>query len=950
MRYFPAPRLLCSLLLLGTLLQGGSVGALNYRTGATITPRAADEGDKPVVIYVDTSLIENLSIAREVRRKISQLPYVSKEPAVEGKWQARIRPDALDASRIVVEREAGAIIATIPITDPDLVARVSSALEREARWRMIRSLENNSRNSTIRIEIRLVQVLVSKAAPSGAVEEVRDLPAKPNGPTQTDKHLSGGDLFTFEMRNIGTADAFVNILDLTPDGSIQQLFPNSALGATDNRIMADGVWHRLPPNYLFRSIPPYGLETFKLIATKEPVDANAFVGREGAIRGNANPFGRLLEGQSVSDAKPFGTSDWGTASLTFQVGPTGGTAAVAITETDAPKSTLHILSVGIDHYPKNYGSNYDLKLAVKDARDFAAALEKVGRSRFGKINTKLVLDREATRASITAAFNDIIHEAAPQDTFVFFYAGLNRTTVAKGATPSQLWLLPTDTKLYTIPSDYELAERGISAALLQSWFTKIQSSHQLIVLDTDHSERGFDTFVAHLDEENRLLEGLLQRDMVILANAAGSYELLKKGNGALTYTLLQGLAVAVDEQKEITAKKLLHYAEDIAAKEFGAPERLKISNLPLLRTPGPAPNQMTNFKIKSYEVGADFPLGDASGIQPATQGSINGRQAGFVNASLRDSFATPYFAKTESAAPSNGLNAFFDHTRSRADSATYLIERQQEPSPKRATIVGLPGPQRSTALAARKGKDYALLIAINDYERWPHLDNPVTDAEAIADELKNFYGFETEVLKNPTKQEIVNALLKYKRDKTYADDDQLFIFFAGHGSFSEEFKEGYIIAKDSQAQDLMGDTYLSHSILRKVIDYIPCKHIFLVLDACFSGTFDEKIARRGGDPEYDDVTNPEFIERKMKFETRRFITSGDKVYVPDGRPGQHSPFARKLLEALRGYGGKQGILTITGVLSYVERVTPEPRQGEWGANEPGSDFVFIAKKPETKKP
>jgi hypothetical protein len=56
------------------------------------------------------------------------------------------------------------------------------------------------------------------------------------------------------------------------------------------------------------------------------------------------------------------------------------------------------------------------------------------------------------------------------------------------------------------------------------------------------------------------------------------------------------------------------------------------------------------------------------------------------------------------------------------------------------------------------------------------------------------------------------------------------------------------------------------------------------------------------------------------------------------------------LEALRGYGGKQGILTITGILSYVERVTPEPRQGEWGANEPGSDFVFIAKKPETKKP
>ena len=81
----------------------------------------------------------------------------------------------------------------------------------------------------------------------------------------------------------------------------------------------------------------------------------------------------------------------------------------------------------------------------------------------------------------------------------------------------------------------------------------------------------------------------------------------------------------------------------------------------------------------------------------------------------------------------------------------------------------------------------------------------------------------------------------------------------------------------------------------------------------------------------------------MKFKTRKFITSGEKVYVPDGRPGQHSPFVRGLLEALRSYGNKDGILTFGDIIKYIERVKPEPRAGEFGGNEPGSDFILVAR-------
>ena len=112
----------------------------------------------------------------------------------------------------------------------------------------------------------------------------------------------------------------------------------------------------------------------------------------------------------------------------------------------------------------------------------------------------------------------------------------------------------------------------------------------------------------------------------------------------------------------------------------------------------------------------------------------------------------------------------------------------------------------------------------------------------------------------------------------------------------------------------------------------------------FGGTFDPLLAsgHRGADL-YANVTNDEFIARKMQYKTRIYLTSGGKEYVPDGRPGQHSPFTRKLLEALRNYGGADKILTISEILPFIEKVDPQPRMGEFGENEPGSDFIMQAR-------
>ncbi|MDZ7605805.1 MAG: caspase family protein [Cyclobacteriaceae bacterium] len=241
-------------------------------------------------------------------------------------------------------------------------------------------------------------------------------------------------------------------------------------------------------------------------------------------------------------------------------------------------------------------------------------------------------------------------------------------------------------------------------------------------------------------------------------------------------------------------------------------------------------------------------------------------------------------------------------------------------------------------------KDYALLFATDDYDSWDNSQNPIRDVSTIAADLKETYGFEIEIVKNPTKLEMMQKLREYAR-KTYLAEDQLFIMFAGHGYFDQLFNQGYLVCRDSKITDEERLTYISHNSLRSIIDNIPNKHIFLTIDACFGGTFDPYIsssAHRGG-IFYDDLGNAEYISRKLKLKTRKFLTSGGMEYVSDGRPGQHSPFTRKLLEAIRSYGGSDGILTLAEMKSFIEKIDPEPRFGEFGSDEPGSDFIFIVK-------
>ena len=83
-----------------------------------------------------------------------------------------------------------------------------------------------------------------------------------------------------------------------------------------------------------------------------------------------------------------------------------------------------------------------------------------------------------------------------------------------------------------------------------------------------------------------------------------------------------------------------------------------------------------------------------------------------------------------------------------------------------------------------KGKYYALLIAVNEYNNPEvhNLQNPVQDAEALYKVLSSKYLFNNEdilFLKNPTREDIILSLDELSSKIT--NNDNLLVFYAGHG-------------------------------------------------------------------------------------------------------------------------------------------------------------------------
>lgn len=233
-----------------------------------------------------------------------------------------------------------------------------------------------------------------------------------------------------------------------------------------------------------------------------------------------------------------------------------------------------------------------------------------------------------------------------------------------------------------------------------------------------------------------------------------------------------------------------------------------------------------------------------------------------------------------------------------------------------------------------QGKNYLLAIAIDNYKHVSKLNNSVRDTDALVQLLTTRYQFDA-----PNVMRLYNAEANekeiYRELKrlalTLTDEDNLVVYFAGHGIFDEITGEGFwlpVNAKKGEESDFIGND--------KIIRYIKAikaRHIFLITDACFSGSLVTD-------------TRSDLTDRLEEKPSRWVLTSGRNEVVSDGKPGENSPFAASVLEILGGK--KTGSILVSDIVQYVKKQTAKrtgSKQVPLGGalfipQDKGGEFIF----------
>jgi len=194
------------------------------------------------------------------------------------------------------------------------------------------------------------------------------------------------------------------------------------------------------------------------------------------------------------------------------------------------------------------------------------------------------------------------------------------------------------------------------------------------------------------------------------------------------------------------------------------------------------------------------------------------------------------------------------------------------------------------------GRYFAVVIGNNSYRdpAYPALKSAANDANAVAQMLKSRYGYQTNLVLNGGRLEILTALNEM-REKLKAEDN-LLIYYAGHGELDGSGK-GYWVPSDGAAN--AERTWISNAAISEILDTIPARHVLVVADSCYSGTM-----TRASAPTFDAGTmGPEkwagWVKTMSDGRSRTALTSGGVQPVPDTGTGQHSYFARAFLNVLQ---------------------------------------------------
>jgi hypothetical protein len=248
-------------------------------------------------------------------------------------------------------------------------------------------------------------------------------------------------------------------------------------------------------------------------------------------------------------------------------------------------------------------------------------------------------------------------------------------------------------------------------------------------------------------------------------------------------------------------------------------------------------------------------------------------------------------------------------------------------------IAVLAPPAASAQPTLPDGRKIALMIAVDTYRNpeIPALGTPAADVAEVSRALNERLGYETRVLRNPTKAQIADALRKLGREVT--EQDQVMVYYAGHGYELAETGTGYWLPSD--AETTSARNWVSNNDIARFLNRMPAKQVLLVSDSCYSGAFTKE-------QKLDASTRARTGEELRQRRSVMAMSSGGDEPVADGEV--NSPFATALMTRIRALPRESGGFDLyEQVREDVTRDVPQtPQYGviKAAGYDEGGDYVL----------
>jgi hypothetical protein len=234
---------------------------------------------------------------------------------------------------------------------------------------------------------------------------------------------------------------------------------------------------------------------------------------------------------------------------------------------------------------------------------------------------------------------------------------------------------------------------------------------------------------------------------------------------------------------------------------------------------------------------------------------------------------------------------------------------------------------------------HAFIIGIDKYEQISPLQTAVNDARKLAEVLATQQHFLVHAPLLNAKGGEIRQLLQKTLPEQVQPDDRVLFYFAGHGIAADggDGPAGYLVPVDADPTEVK--TFIPMEDLHQSLNALPCRHLLLILDCCFSGAFKwssnfraigtlmpkrlykERFDRFVLDPAWQVLTSAAYDQKALDvLHGKATGERGIKKVIGDTA---HSPFALALFEGLAGAADARidqegdGVITATELYSYI---------------------------------